>query len=96
MSHKLPSIFVIKQHTPNGVAGFALAEDGTGLVMKVESSDIYLRNAMGILSRQCHDVYDEHYPNGYILVDYLDASDEDLVANDAFAHAYAINHGQEV
>lgn len=93
----MPKIFVICQHVDDegNYIGFALAQDGTGLVQHLSSNKLWLRHDMGLISKMYKDVYDAHYPNGYELVDYLDATDEQLQEDQEFFDAYAANNQLE-
>lgn len=73
---------------------FALAEDGTALAEHYSANKIFSRFDMGLTSQRSakHKVYAAHYPDGYELVDLVDASDEDLAANIAYRRAIELNH----
>ena len=55
--------------TPGGdVLGCAIAEDGTGLAHHLSSSPAFSRSDMGMPpSTWKHEIYKEHYPEGYEL-----------------------------
>lgn len=90
----MPKIFITAwpvDDKPPAVVGFAMAEDGTGLAQHWSSSKLWVKHDMGLTSRKKHDAYEEHYPNGYELVDLIDATDEELEANHLYMEALRIN-----
>ena len=91
-----PKIFIIASDTSGGdFIGFAMAEDSTGLVSCLSSSKIWLRFDMGLTSNRHTDDYKAYYPQGYQLVDYLDATDEELKADALFVNAHEKNNEEE-
>lgn len=50
-----------------GYAGFALAEDGTGICGHFSSSIGFAKHDLGLTSDWKHEYYEKHYPNGYEL-----------------------------
>lgn len=85
-----PKIFLIKQCYKDECYAFALAEDGEGLYRVLLQSPIYARQAMN--ARWPRYLYSEHYPRGYELVDYLDATDDQLDSDMVFINAYLKNN----
>lgn len=73
------------------VLGYALAEDGHGIVEHMSSSMIWLRRDMGVYGTKKHDLYNRHYPDGYTIVDYVDATDEELDADEQYINALQLN-----
>ena len=49
------------------VVGYALAEDGQCLAQHLSSNVAWSQHDMGLTSDWKHDVYAEHYPDGYEL-----------------------------
>ena len=49
---------------PSDVLGFALAEDGTGLLSHLSSSVEWSQHDLGLSSDWQHDVYNKAYPGG--------------------------------
>lgn len=91
-----PNIYIICERASdedNSHIGFALAEDGTGLVQHWSLHKLWLRYEMGITSKRYHKDYEQHYPQGYMLVDLLEATDEELAADAGFMKALTINKG---
>jgi len=63
--------------TGNDVIGYALCEDGHGLVSHVSSSIEWSKHDMGFLnSTWHHDTYKEHCPEGFELI-WIDDADND-------------------
>ena len=60
----------------NEFLAYALAEDGTGLCSHLSSSVGWAKHDVGLTSNWKHDLYDEHYPDGYELV-WLDNPETD-------------------
>jgi len=50
------------------VHGQALSEDGAGLAGHLSSNKDWAKHDLGLTSNWKHDIYDEHYPQGYELV----------------------------
>ena len=71
--------------------GGALAEDGTGLRQHLSTSKIWVRHDMGLTSKKGHEEYSKYYPNGFELVDLVDATDEELSSNQGYLDALAAN-----
>lgn len=95
----MPKIFIIStnEHDPHWghyVSSYALAEDGTGLASHISTNKIFARFDMGLTSDRSpkRKVYAAHYPDGYELVDLVDATDEELHANIAYRRAVELNH----
>lgn len=92
----MPKIFIFGgPASAGGVLGYALAEDGTGLAEHYSTNTIYLRSDMGLNSRWKHGTYEAHYPDGYELVDFIDSSFEEMLADPTFAKAYNLNHAED-
>jgi hypothetical protein len=72
----------------DAVLGYALAEDGTGLSSHLSSNIDFSKHDMGLTSDWKHDVYKEHYPDGYEL-EWIEEKDLDNHAD--FCRAYQIN-----
>ncbi len=49
------------------VIGYAISEDGSGLVSHLSSDEWSSKHDMGFTSDWHHDVYDAKYPDGYEL-----------------------------
>ena len=49
------------------VAGYALAEDGTGLASHISSNEDWAKHDMGLTSDLKKEIYEGHYPDGYEL-----------------------------
>lgn len=49
-------------------AGCALAEDGNVLSSHISSSESWLQHDLGVTSERRHDIYREHYPDGFEVV----------------------------
>ena len=91
-----PKIFITAFPVDGGdVVGFALAEDGTGLAQHMCSNSMYVRYDLGLTSTRQHGKYAMHYPEGYELVDLIDATDEELEGNIHFMEAQRINAARE-
>lgn len=84
-------IFILAEQIGNEWHGFALAEDGTGLTGHISSSVRWLRSDMGIESQNKHDIYAGHYPDGYVLVDLIEATSDELDANSDYQRALRLN-----
>jgi len=50
------------------VIGQALAEDGEGLASHLSSNESWAKHDMGLRGDRKHEIYKEHYPDGYELV----------------------------
>jgi len=73
---------------PGDVYGRALAEDGTGLDGHLSSNETFSKHDMGLTSIWKHEIYREHYPNGYEL-EWIDA--KDLDTHEGFQKALKLN-----
>lgn len=91
----MPKVFLITQKFPDarGAMGFALAEDGEGLLAIHEHNSLWLRAAL--LGTAARAVYNDKYPEGYDIVDYIEATDAELDADPLFMEAYAINRRED-
>lgn len=70
--------------------GYALAEDGSFLFGTGWDPEVYIRATLNNLhARAC---YQEHYPDGYTIVDLLDLDDDQLMIHESFMAAWKINH----
>lgn len=72
------------------VIGYALAEDGTGLCSHLSSNEDFSKHDMGLTSNWKHDIYQEHYPDGYEL---------EWVTNfhhPGFEQAFKLNQGKYI
>lgn len=76
------------------VVGQALAEDGTGLASHLSSSEDWSRHDMGLTGDWKHDIYDEHYPQGYELI-WIDDPHTDPRWQAALALNKAKHEGEE-
>lgn len=88
-----PKIFIVAAG-PDGDGdyyGFALAQDGTGLAQHLSSSRVWLRFDMGVTSSKKHKLYGGHYPGGYEIVDYIDATNDDLSNDPLYMEALTLN-----
>lgn len=93
----LPKIFIwAEQYNLNGdqICACATAEDGTKLAEHWCSTRLWVRHDMGITSSKKHQVYNEHYPNGYKIVDLVDLSSEELDEHKELMAA--IDRGEDV
>lgn len=63
------------------VVSAACAEDGTSLAEHLSSALIYVRHDMGLVSKAKHRLYDQHYPEGWELVDLTDLSEPELAVH---------------
>lgn len=72
-----PKIFVIMggKWANGDVIGSALAEDGHVLAGHLSSGPAWLRHDMGLAGDWKHEKYNAHYPDGWQLVDLIDAQD---------------------
>jgi len=75
-----PKIYVACFPAPNwgeeSVVGYALAEDGQGLVSHLSSSPEFSKHDMGFNSDWHHDTYKTKYPDGFEVV-WVDDPDND-------------------
>jgi hypothetical protein len=71
--------------------GFALAEDGDGLASQICLNKVWVRHAMGVNSRWFRQKYREKYPDGYHVIDLVDASDKQLNKNKDYMAALELN-----
>lgn len=54
---------------PTGdMVGVAIGEDGSFLASHLSSNDYYLKFDMGVTSEIKHDIYKQHYPNGFEIL----------------------------
>lgn len=93
----MPKIFIVvdELHSEDGIwTGFALAEDGTGLVEHMSTSKFWIRHDMGLTSKNHHAEYEAHYPDGYELVDYVDKTDAELREDAEYMKASRGNHDE--
>lgn len=60
----------------NDVLGYALCEDGCGLVSHSSSSEGWSKHDMGYESDWHHDTYQKHCPDGFELI-WIDDADHD-------------------
>jgi hypothetical protein len=58
----------------NDVVGYAIAEDGIGIASHLSTNIGYSKHDMGLTSDLKHDIYKEHYPEGYEL-EWVDSPD---------------------
>lgn len=88
-----PKIYIISTTYADGYLGFAVAADGTGLASHFSSSRLWLKHDMGLTleSNLKHRTYRSHYPQGYELVDYLSATDDELKSDPDFMAAIELN-----
>lgn len=92
-SSRKPKIFIVAQPLGGGeYLGAALAEDGTGLAEHYCSNKLWVKHDMGLNSRRKHEIYREHYPDGYELVDVTDFDLDGISAYPEYAAALRINH----
>lgn len=75
---------------PDDVIGYAVAEDGTGLVSHLSSSVGFSKHDMGITSNWHHDAYQKHYPDGYEL---KWIEEKNLDNHEGFQKAFKLNQG---
>lgn len=70
----MSKIYVFAQATYDSgdVVGCALAEDGHALAGHFSSSYDWFRHDMGLTSEWKHNLYAEHYPDGYELEEVQD------------------------
>jgi len=66
------------------VIGQALAEDGEGLASHLSSNESWAKHDMGLRGDRKHEIYKEHYPDGYELV-WIDDPSTDPRWQDALA-----------
>jgi len=83
-----PKIFLyLTDDTPGFNAVVALAEDGTGLASHLSSNSQWARTDIMAKKR----LFDEHYPQGYELVDLIDTLPESYAENESLLHAIHLN-----
>ena len=58
----------INSGSPSWYSVVALAEDGYCLAGHISSNKGFAKHDIGITSNWKHELYDEHYPNGYELI----------------------------
>lgn len=94
----IPRIFIWQSdefawgHRNKDLICTAISEDGVHLASHLSSTVDFARLDMGIgHSRQKHDSYKHHYPQGYILVDLIGHSYADLGKNTQFQDALRAN-----
>ena len=64
-----PKIFAfINERLGSDVIVTALAESGDFLASHYSSTENYAKYDIGVTSERKHDLFKEHYPNGYELV----------------------------
>lgn len=91
--YDLPRIFIylIRDDALGGLLGFAIAEDGTGLVAERLDAEIFARTTMGIhrglQSHAARKSYNDHYPQGYVLIDLVDKTMDEVLSYPGFAEA---------
>ena len=84
---------IVRGSTPGGdVMGYALAEDGTILTSHYSSNESFSKHDMGLTSDWKHEIYEEHYPNGFEL-EWIEESNCD--EHIGFQKAFAKNKGPE-
>jgi len=66
------------------VIGQALAEDGEALASHLSSNESWAKHDMGLTGDWKHEIYGEHYPDGYELV-WIDDPSTDPRWQDALA-----------
>lgn len=74
--------------------GYALAEDGTGLASHWSSDEQWSKHDMGLCSDWKHDIYKQHYPDGYEVA-WLGEPEKDEGWKKAFAINKEIAEGEE-
>jgi len=88
----LPSIFIWKE-SPLIEEGerhftvYAMTQDGTMLVLAEMHSLIYAKHLLGLNSKQQHELYNNHYPEGWVLVDLTELNDDQLDTHPEFTAA---------
>lgn len=88
----MPKIFIFVQTEfgSGDVGGMAIAEDGTPITGHLSSSKAWLRWDMGLTTKNYHDLYEKHYPDGYELVDLIDLGDK-VLEHEGLAAAVELN-----
>jgi hypothetical protein len=85
----MSKIFCFVRNTDNNwLYTVALAEDGNCIANHTSSNMTFAKHDIGITSDWKHDIYKEHYPNGYELV-WLETN-EDFERED-FKQAWSLN-----
>jgi hypothetical protein len=75
--------------SPGFLCVVALAEDGTGICSHLSSNIMYAKHDIGISSDWKHDLYKNHYPNGYEL-EWID--NEDIHTHEGLEIAFKRNN----
>lgn len=94
----MPKIFITAVQLNSGSwVGGALAEDGIGLRQHISSNKLWCKSDMGLTmdTHVSHLDYRKYYPDGYTLVDLVDATDEELSSNQEYLDALAANQLEE-
>jgi hypothetical protein len=92
-----PKIFVVCDRVGNEFRGYALAEDGTGLAAHISSSRHWCSIDMGCdlnVKSPKFDIYSEHYPQGFELIDLTMLGEEELLYADEYQAALILNQAQ--
>lgn len=86
---QMPKIFgyTVRQDLVVGV--YALAEDGSSLI--IEPVDHHIQSRVALSSQLARSLYNEHYPEGYEFVDLVDYSEDELEKHEAFTAALKLN-----
>lgn len=71
----------------------AMAEDGTGLAGHLSSHEDWAKHDIGVTSDWKHEVYREHYPDGFEVV-WVDNFHQRMQTDMRFAQAVALNRVQ--
>jgi hypothetical protein len=72
-------IFIWSEPLPGGDwAGYATGEDGAMIAQHLCSNLLWVRADMGLTTRRKHKLYEEHFPEGYELIDLVDLTGEEL------------------
>jgi len=77
-----------------GVESLALAEEGEILTSHISSNESWAKHDMGLTSDWKHNVYDEHYPEGWEL-EYISDVEKALEENEKFKKAMQKAKGEE-
>ena len=80
-------VYITRKWDGGDIACQALAEDGTPLANHLSGSQYYAYHDMGFSSYRKHDIYNNHYPDGFTLV-WLD----DPMSHEGFKRAVKRNH----
>lgn len=87
----MTKIFIYAVPLDDDIVAYALGEDGQALASHVCSNHMYAHYDMGLTSRKKHYLYEAAYPDGYELIDLLDLTPTELMANKAFVFAHTKN-----